>query len=76
MQTPDFLRRKAASSYLQEKYGFAGGSTLAKLASAGGGPTYHKAGAAVLYTIEALDTWARARIGAAQRSTSDREGRS
>jgi hypothetical protein len=71
MLTPDYLRRKDASEYLQRKYGFGAGSTLAKLACVGGGPLYHKVGRTVLYTAEALDTWAQARIGAVRRSTSD-----
>ena len=67
-----YYRRKAASEYLREKYGFGGGSTLAKLACVSSdGPPFRKAGRAVLYTAEALDTWAQAQIGAVRRSTSD-----
>ncbi len=67
-----YLRRKAASEYLQAKYGFGGGSTLAKLACVSSdGPRYRNAGRAVLYTPDDLDTWALAKIGAPQRSTSD-----
>jgi len=65
-----FLRRKPAGVYLTEKYGFGAARTLAKAAVTGDGPEYHKAGRAVLYTREALDKWALAKIGAARRSTS------
>lgn len=65
-----FLRRKAAGVYLTEKYGFGAARTLAKAAVTGDGPEYHKAGRVVLYTREALDKWALAKIGAARRSTS------
>jgi len=65
-----FLRRKAAGAYFVEKYGFGAPRTLAKAAVTGDGPEYHKAGRAVLYTREALDAWALAKIGAARRSTS------
>jgi hypothetical protein len=71
MQTPQYKRRKAASEFLRENYGFGGGSTLANLAYRGGGPTFRKAGRAVLYTIDDLDAWAQAQIGSLRRSTSD-----
>jgi hypothetical protein len=45
--------------------------TLAKGVVTGDTPEYHKAGRIVLYTQEALDKWALAKIGAPQRSTSD-----
>lgn len=67
---PIFLRRKAAGAYLTEKYGFGAARTLAKAAVTGDGPEYHKAGRVVLYTREALDRWALAKISAARRSTS------
>jgi hypothetical protein len=65
-----FLRRKQAGAYLSERYGFGAARTLAKAAVSGDGPEYHKAGRVVLYTREALDKWALAKIGAARRSTS------
>lgn len=65
-----FLRRKQAGAYLTDKYGFGAARTLAKAAVTGDGPEYHKAGRVVLYTREALDKWALAKIGAARRSTS------
>jgi hypothetical protein len=69
---PAFLRRREAGQYLRDKYGFGSEKTLAKLASVGGGPRFHKAGVAALYTRADLDAWARAKIGGPQASTSDK----
>ena len=66
-----FIRRREAASYLRERYGFGAERTLAKGAVTGDTPEFHKAGRLVLYTREALDTWALSKIGAPQRSTSD-----
>jgi hypothetical protein len=71
MQPEQYLRRFAAGEYLQKTYGFCSAKSLAKLATIGGGPRFHKAGIAVLYTKADLDDWARAKIGRPQRSTSD-----
>jgi len=73
MQSPQYLRRKAAGAYLKERFGFGSEKTLAKLAVVGGGPAFRKAGPAVLYDPKTLDEWALARIGAPRRSTSERE---
>ncbi len=73
MQTPQFLRRKAAGAYLKQKFGFGSEKTLAKLACLGGGPAFRKAGAAVLYTHDDLDAWALAQISKPLRTTSDLE---
>jgi hypothetical protein len=72
MNNAQYLRRKDAAKYLKEKYGFGAEKTLAKLACHGGGPLFHKAGVAALYEPAALDAWAQAKIGAPQRSTSER----
>jgi hypothetical protein len=66
-----FLRRREAAAYLRGRYGIGSEKTLAKLACVGGGPEFHKAGVAALYEAAALDTWALAKIGPAQASTSD-----
>jgi hypothetical protein len=67
-----FMRRSAAASYLKGRYGHGSEKTLAKLACLGGGPEFHKAGGrVVLYTREALDTWALARISGPLKSTSE-----
>ncbi len=71
---PLFLRRKQAGGYLLAKYGFGNYRTLAKMVVTGGGPSFHKAGRAVLYRPEDLDLWAQSKIGAARRSSSNVEG--
>lgn len=68
---PRFLRRKQAGAYLLDNYGFGAARTLAKGVVTGDSPEFFKAGRIVLYTKEALDNWALAKIGAARRSTSD-----
>lgn len=72
MPTVQFMRRKTAGEYLKSQYGFGSEKTLAKLASVGGGPIFHKAGSAALYKPTDLDAWATERIGAPKSSTSDR----
>jgi hypothetical protein len=67
----NFMRRRAAGLYLRGKYGFGAEKTLAKHASIGGGPEFHKAGRVVLYTREALDAWALAKISGPLKSTSE-----
>ena len=71
MQSSQFLRRKAAGEYLKAKFGFGSEKTLAKLATLGGGPIFHKAANAAIYKPEDLDAWALSKIGAPQKSTSD-----
>ena len=67
-----FMRRSVAAKYLKDRYGHGSEKTLAKLACVGGGPVFHKAGdRMVLYTREALDAWARARISGPLKSTSE-----
>ncbi|MGO9768998.1 MAG: hypothetical protein ACLPSW_05470 [Roseiarcus sp.] len=66
-----FLRRKDAADYLIKTYGFGAERTLAKGVVTGDTSEYRKAGRIVLYTREALDKWALAKIGEPQRSTSD-----
>lgn len=70
-EEPRFMRRRLAGAYLQGRYGFGSPAWLAKLATVGGGPKFHKAGAAALYKKSDLDEWALGRIGRAQSSTSD-----
>ncbi len=68
----NFMRRRAAGNYLKGRYGHGSEKTLAKLACLGGGPEFHKAGDRVeLYTKEALDAWALARISGPLKSTSE-----
>lgn len=70
MENPQFLRRAAAAVYLKERYGFGSEKTLAKGVVTGDSPEFHKAGRIVLYTREALDRWAQAKIGGPQKSSS------
>jgi hypothetical protein len=69
-ESPLFIRRKQAGEYSQRTYGFGSSRTFAKAAVTGDGPEFHKAGRVVLYTKEAVDKWALAKIGTARRSTS------
>ncbi len=67
-----FLRRADAALYVSQTYGFpCSRQWLAKLAVIGGGPMFRKAGRTPIYAPQDLDTWAKDRIGAPQRSTSD-----
>lgn len=67
-----YLRRAEAADYIKTCYGFpCSRQWLAKLAVIGGGPIFRKAGRTPIYAPADLDTWATARIGAPQRSTSD-----
>ncbi len=66
------FRRVGASAYLLDHYLISmAPSTLAKLASIGGGPSFLKAGRYPVYPIEALDSWARERISPLVKSTAD-----
>jgi hypothetical protein len=71
MHPARFLRRNEAASYLRNKFGFGSVRTLAKGVVTGDSPVYQKAGRVVLYTPEALDAWALAKIGPPQKSSSD-----
>jgi len=69
--TGTFLRRKYAAQYLLQTYGFGAERTLAKAVVTGNGPQYQKAGRIVLYTRDALDSWALSKISAPRRSSSE-----
>ena len=61
---PPNLRRAEASVYLRCHHGInCAPATLAKMASQGGGPAFHKAGVTPLYPRAELDRWATARLG-------------
>jgi hypothetical protein len=69
-----FLRRADAAIYIAEQYGFpCSRQWLAKLAVLGGGPAFRKAGRYPIYDPADLDSWAQARIGPKQQSTSETE---
>ncbi len=72
MRTHRFLRRKAASQYLEETWGVnRAPSTLAKYAVIGGGPTFRRAGRVPLYSANDLDEWVASKLSPPMRSTSD-----
>ena len=64
-----FLRPEPAAKFLRETFGIGSKKALDVLAVRGGGPEFHKAGRARLYTPEALTAWAQAKIGPPQTST-------
>ena len=66
-----YLMRADAARYVRETWGLpCSKAWLAKLAVVGGGPVFRKAGKTPLYSPDDLDSWAEARIGAVQKSTS------
>ena len=66
------LRRDEASTYLATAHGVTiKTSTLAKMATVGGGPSFRKDGPFPVYEPAELDRWAAERLGPMRRSTSD-----
>ncbi len=66
------LRRTEASQYLKDEWGInRAPSTLAKLATIGGGPMFERANRIPLYSPEFLDEWARSILSPPMSSTSD-----
>lgn len=66
-----FLSRAQASSYIQTRYGLpAAKSTLGKLASLGGGPTYRLFCGRAVYTEADLDAWVEKKLSGPRQSTS------
>jgi hypothetical protein len=62
IQARTFTRPQAAA-YIAAHYFPCSGRTLAKFASLGTGPAYRRVGRSiVLYSIEDLDAWAKARL--------------
>jgi hypothetical protein len=74
MALPDvdklLTRREAAAALTAAGYPTAP-ATLATLASRGGGPVYHHYGSRVVYRWGDLLDWARSRLSAPMRSTSE-----
>ena len=71
--SPVYLRRDKAAQHVQDSWGLpCSPRWLAKLAVVGGGPIFRKAGRTPIYAPADLDTWTQSRIGAPQKSTSDR----
>ena len=76
MRTQKFLRRSAASQYLEETWGMnRAPGTLAKYAVIGGGPTFRRAGRVPLYATNDLDKWVASKLSEPMRSTSDTAAR-
>jgi hypothetical protein len=66
------LRRWEVSEYMELMHGLTiAPVTLAKLASIGGGPGFHRVGRIPLYPRDELDRWAVNKLGRVVRSTSD-----
>lgn len=69
---PKLLRRDEASNYLVTVWKFkCSTGTLAKMATIGGGPKYHKQGRTPLYPIQELDLWAQNKLGVLRETTED-----
>lgn len=69
---PVRLLRSEVPAYLLETHGIrVSASTLAKMATLGGGPAYTKPMSRPLYALADLDTWAAERLGTPRRSTSE-----
>jgi len=66
------LRRPAAASHVEERWGYPlSPKTLAKLAVVGGGPRFRKAGRIPLYDPADLDDWVRSKLSRPIASTSE-----
>ena len=64
MDQDSWTDRKGASTYLLRRWGIRRApSTLGKLASIGGGPTFRHANRQPVYALADLDDWARGLIG-------------
>lgn len=68
-----YLRRDEAAAYIRDKHRIScTAGYLAKLASTGGGPTFHRLhNRWALYTEPDLDAWALSRISGPLRKASD-----
>ena len=69
---PEILLRRADAAHALCEAGFPiARSTLATLASRGGGPSFQRFGRVPLYHLGDLLDWARSRLTAPMRSTSE-----
>jgi hypothetical protein len=67
------LRRREASDYLKTVHGIqVAPSTLAKLATLGGGPAMQYVSRFPLYPISELDAWAAGKLGSTVQNTSEK----
>jgi hypothetical protein len=69
---PPLMRRETVAEYVRSvlKQPLTK-TTLATMATRGGGPPFHKFGSVVLYDRDDVDRWARERLGQAVSSTSE-----
>jgi hypothetical protein len=65
--------RRAAAQFLTERGYKTAPTTLARLACVGGGPAFRRFGRKALYDEYDLIEWARSRLSAPMRSTSEPE---
>ncbi len=70
--TEQFLTRREAAEYLNNKGLPIAHTTLAKLVTVGGGPKFRRFGRNAVYTGSDLDAWAAARLGEARTNSSQR----
>jgi len=66
-----YLRRKEAAAHLRQQGFRIAPSTLAKLATIGGGPPFQRFGRWPVYTAADLDAWCASRTTRRMASTSD-----
>jgi hypothetical protein len=72
MTLPKFLNRQRAAEYIEATWGLpCSPRTLAKLASVGGGPMFHKALGVAVYEPQSLDIWAQSKISSPLARASD-----
>jgi hypothetical protein len=69
------LRRREAGEYLLNHYRFSSPKSLAKYATVGGGPPFHKVGNYAIYKRSDLDAWAAERLAQPVNSTSEYKAR-
>ncbi|MCB1960616.1 MAG: hypothetical protein KDE68_08850 [Rhodocyclaceae bacterium] len=75
MQTK-YMNRREAAEYITLRRGLKyAASTLAKLASTGGGPKFQKFCGRAVYTESYLDEWVDQKLSAPRQSTSASGGR-
>ena len=68
--TEQYLSRREASEYLKRQGLPVAATTLAKMVTTGGGPSFQRLGRNAVYTASGLDAWATARLGTARANSS------
>lgn len=75
MSSEPLLNRRAAAERIKGRGIPTEASTLAKLASIGGGPSMRKFGRRVFYEAQALEAWIDEKLTVPRKSTSDVGGK-